>query len=270
LFGKATRRPWRTKTPANAISHVRQITKPGDCVSVDQLESTTLGLIAQLKGRPTVRRYRTATIFVDHFSGLSYVHLQKTTNAEDIVEAKEAFELFAASKGGQILHYHADNGRFADNRFRKAVMERRHTLSFCGVNAHLQNGMAERRIRELQDHSRTMLIHASKRWPSVIYTYTLAVRSPYGKRGSQLDPKDEEEADSDRAFSRSKASFNPKTATTLARPTQRHGGSRETRQVVRADQSGTFLGKVLAACKDRRPRSVSHDGSHLSAISFQV
>ena len=149
LFGKATRRPWRTKTPANAISSVRQVTKPGDCVSIDQLESSTPGLIAQLKGRPTVQRYRAATIFVDHFSGLSYVHLQKTTNAEETVEAKEAFELFASSHGVQILHYHADNGRFADNRFRKAVTERRQTVSFCGINAHFQNGMAERRIREL-------------------------------------------------------------------------------------------------------------------------
>jgi GAG-pre-integrase domain len=48
LFGKATRRPWRSKTPNNQTDPSRTIIKPGDCVSVDQLESTTPGLIAQL------------------------------------------------------------------------------------------------------------------------------------------------------------------------------------------------------------------------------
>ena len=71
-----------------------------------------------------------------------------------------------------VLHYHADNGRFADNKFRQAVNQvRGQTLSFCGVNAHFQNGVAERRIRELQDHARTMLIHSSKRWPTAINTH---------------------------------------------------------------------------------------------------
>jgi hypothetical protein len=74
LYGKATRRPWRSKTPNDADETVRTVTRPaGDCVSVDQLESSTPGLVlAQLKGRPTSKRYK---VFVDHFSGLSYVYL---------------------------------------------------------------------------------------------------------------------------------------------------------------------------------------------------
>lgn len=168
LFGKATKRPWRTKTPSNKGDPSKTVTKPGDCVSVDQLESSTPGLIAQMKGKPTVKRYKVATVFVDHFSRLSYLHLQKTTSAEETVEAKDAFERFAASHGVQVRHYHADNGRFADNKFRKAVSDNRQTISFCGVNAHFQNGVAERRIRELQDHARTMLIHARRRWPKAI------------------------------------------------------------------------------------------------------
>ena len=95
LFGKATRRPWRSKTPNNADETSRTVMAPGDCVSIDQLESPTPGLIAQLKGIPTKQRYKVATVFVDHFSRLSYVHLQKTTNAEETLEAKKAFEQFA-------------------------------------------------------------------------------------------------------------------------------------------------------------------------------
>ncbi|WP_317203594.1 hypothetical protein, partial [Janthinobacterium sp.] len=172
LYGKATRRPWRSKSPNNKDETARLITMPGQCVSIDQLESTTPGLIGQLKGIPTKLRYKVATVFVDHFSRLSFVYLQKTTSAEETVLAKEAFERYAASHGVAVTHYHADNGRFADNKFRQAVNQvRGQTLSFCGVNAHFQNGVAERRIRELQDHARTMLIHSSKRWPTAINTH---------------------------------------------------------------------------------------------------
>jgi len=160
-YGKATRKPWRTKSPEN---NVKSVTTPGQCVSIDQLVSTTPGLIAQLRGRPTKHRYQAATVFVDHASRLSYVHLQHTTSAEETVAGKLAFERFAKSHGVQaIQHYHADNGIFADNLFKRAVAEGGQTLSFCGVNAHWQNGVAKRRIRELQDHARTMLLHAAHR-----------------------------------------------------------------------------------------------------------
>jgi hypothetical protein len=135
---------------------------------VDQLESTTPGLIAQLKGIPTTKRYKVATVFVDHYSRLSYVHLQKMTSASETIEAKDSFKHFARAHGITVLHYHADNGRFADNMFREAVASKHQTLSFCGVNAHFQNGVAERRIRELQDLARMMLIHANRRWPQAI------------------------------------------------------------------------------------------------------
>jgi hypothetical protein len=84
------------------------------------------------------------------------------------VEAKVAFERFANVSGVKILYYHADNGVFADNKFKAHVASQNQTLTFCGVNADFQNGLAERRIRELTEHARTMLIHAQKRWPSAI------------------------------------------------------------------------------------------------------
>lgn len=154
LYGKASRKPWRTKQSAREESHEVVLTKPGQCVSVDQLVSTTPGLIAQLQGRPTTKRYMVATIFVDHYSGLSFVNVQKTASAEETVEGKEKFEAYAASCGVHVQHYHADNGIFADNQFCKAIKDAKQTLSFCGVNAHFQNGVAERRIRELQDSAR--------------------------------------------------------------------------------------------------------------------
>ena len=168
IFGKATKRPWRSKTRKSNGNKITKITEPGQCVSVDQLESSTPGLVAQMRGIPTIKRYKGATIFVDQHSGLSYVHLQKTLSGAETVEAKEAFERYARSHGVQVAHYHADNGRFADNKWRKACADNGQVLTFCGVNAHFQNGIAERRIRELQEQARTMLIHANKRWPETI------------------------------------------------------------------------------------------------------
>jgi hypothetical protein len=46
LYGRATKQPWRTKGQANKI---RTVTKPGECVSVDQLESPVPGFIGQTK-----------------------------------------------------------------------------------------------------------------------------------------------------------------------------------------------------------------------------
>jgi Reverse transcriptase (RNA-dependent DNA polymerase)/GAG-pre-integrase domain len=169
LYGKATRRPWRTKPKVgHQGGKLRTATEPGQCISVDQLESTTPGLIAQIKGWLTKKRYRVATIFVDHFSGLSYIHLQKSTNAEETLEAKLAFERYASKFKVQVKSYQADNGRFAENKFMTAVKDSGQTITFCGVNAHFQNAVAERRIRTLQDQARTMLIHAQHRWPKAI------------------------------------------------------------------------------------------------------
>ena len=91
-----------------------------------------------------------------------------TTNADETVEGKIRFEQYARHHGVQVEHYHADNGVFADNKFKQAIQESGQKLTFSGVNAHWQNGTAERRIRELQDTTRTMMLHAATRWPGAI------------------------------------------------------------------------------------------------------
>ena len=167
IFGKSTRRPWRTK---GAYRPVFPATKPGECVSVDQLKSSTPGFVAQLKGILTTRRYTVSTVFVDHFSDLSYVHFSSSDTAVETLAAKHAFERYAASHGVTIQHYHCDNGRFAENVFLQSVKDSNQRISFCPVNKHAANGKAEKRIRDLQDTARTILLHATARWPSAIMT----------------------------------------------------------------------------------------------------
>lgn len=167
LYAKAHKIPWRTKSSANR-GKILQAEHAGQCVSIDQLESSTPGLIAQLRGFITKQRYKVVTVFTDHFSDLSYVHVQRTTNMEDTLTAKKTFETWANAQGVPILHYHCDNGRFADKAFTDHVLEKGQTISFCGANAHFQNGRSEKRIRDLQDQARVSLVHAKHRWSTAI------------------------------------------------------------------------------------------------------
>ena len=99
-YGKMHRKPWRMKgRPSNPS---RVATEPGQIVSVDQLESPTPGFIAQLKGTLTKQCYKYATVFVDQYSRLSYVHLQRTITSDETVQAKIAFERYAQERGVQI------------------------------------------------------------------------------------------------------------------------------------------------------------------------
>ena len=166
LFGKATKRAWRDKGP---VSSLVPSTTTGQCVSVDQPESSIMGLLAQTKGAPTTQCYNSATVFVDHHTMFTFVYVQQSTAAAHTVLAKEAFELFSRNFGVTILHYHGDNGRFAENLFMIHACKRGQRVTHCGVNAHdFQNGIAERRIKDLQDRGRTMMVHAKHNWPDAI------------------------------------------------------------------------------------------------------
>jgi hypothetical protein len=165
-FRAMTKIPWKNR---EATRTVFKATKPGQCVSVEQMISTQVGFYAQLKGILTKQRYRGATIFVDYFSGYKYSHLMTHLSSEETVAAKYAFERHASELGVTILHYHAVNGRFCDNAFRAACEQGGQRLTFCGVNAHFQSGRAEKAIRDLSESASKQLLHAQARWPSTIH-----------------------------------------------------------------------------------------------------
>jgi hypothetical protein len=166
LYGAMTKVPWRGRDSAGEVFVA---SRPGQCVSVDQMISTQVGFVAQLKGTLTKKRYKAATIFVDHFSRLQYVHLMTSLSSEETIAAKLAFERFSNQNGVRIEHYHCDNGRFADNDFKSACEQARQRLTFCGVNAHFQNGIAEKAIRDLSESARKQLLHARQRWPAAVH-----------------------------------------------------------------------------------------------------
>jgi Reverse transcriptase (RNA-dependent DNA polymerase)/GAG-pre-integrase domain len=166
LYAKKTRKPWRGR-PTSGI-HTRVAAAPGDMVAIDQMVSPTPGLVAQMKGFLTKQRYTAATVFVDHFSNLSFTYFQKGLTIAETLEAKAAFERYAAAHGVTIKHYQTDNGIFETDSFRTSVEMAGKTISYAGVNAHHQNGHAEGKIRDLQAMGRAMLLHAAHRWPAAI------------------------------------------------------------------------------------------------------
>ena len=166
LYGKATKRACRSKQGKQRQE--KKALKPGEVISVDQKVSPVPGLIAQMVGFLMRQCYKYTSVFVDQASCMGFVYLQKTCSAEETIEAKRAFEQYAENHGVRVQAYNADNGIFKEKKWVEECRQRKQDLTFTGVNAHHQNGVAERRICELQETTRVILIHATERWPGVV------------------------------------------------------------------------------------------------------
>ena len=210
MYSKMTRRPWRNKRRHDRAPATTPAV--GEVVSVDQMVSSTQGFIAQMTGILTTSRYKYATVYVDQGSRLGYVYLQKTASAEETIRGKIAFELYARSHGITIKGYHADNGIFRANKWVEHCLSQHQRLSFAGVNAHHQNGIAERRIRELQELARTMMIHAARRWPKCITAnlWPYAIRMANDAFNHCPNMKDTTRRSPLQIFGNTKVAMNPK------------------------------------------------------------
>ena len=82
--------------------------------------------------------------------------------------AKTAWEKILSLAGRKVSHYHADNGRFADEGFMTDINDKNQEITFCGVGAHHQNGIIENKNKFLTQGARTLLLHAMRMWPQMI------------------------------------------------------------------------------------------------------
>ena len=128
------------------------ITEPGAVVSVDQLVSPTPGFISQMTGRLPTKRYNYATVFVEQSSKLGYIYIQETNNPLKTLEAKKSFQQHSMDRGVVIKAYHADNGIFRSNDWKKAYRNERQQLTFSGVNTHFTNRPRENTQRSTVRH----------------------------------------------------------------------------------------------------------------------
>ena len=186
-YGKMTKRPWRVKGDNKHAT--KTATQTGQIVSVDQLESNSPGLVAQLKGKLTQQQYKYAMVFVDQFLGYTFIFLQRCLTSEETVQAKHAFEPSSEQCRVKIKHYHADNGRFADNAFIQDCKTQGQSISFCGVDANFQNGIAERRIRDMQGHTRTSMLYAMNKWRKMILICLWPYAMRYANDVANATPK---------------------------------------------------------------------------------
>ena len=211
MYGKATKRQWRHKTPNNKDESFVP-TKPGQVVYVDLLRSPTPGFIAQTTGILTIKRYNYACIYVDGYSGLGYVNLQKSSDADETITGKNAFERFCGDRGVRVEHYHADNGIFRAYKWIADCNTKGQSITFAGVNAHHQNGKAEARIRRLQDLTRTMMIHARRRWPTEVSPnlWPYAMRMANDAYNATPNMADKEKRSPEQLFNRTTVTTNPK------------------------------------------------------------
>jgi hypothetical protein len=151
-------------------------------------------------------------VYVDHASRLGYVYLQKSADADETVKGKLAFEAYAESRGISIKAYHADNGIFRAKKWLQACEDKRQRITFTGVHAHHTNGMAEKRIRDLQDLARAMLLHANSKWNTHITAnlWPYAIRMANEVLNSTPCPQLETRQTPQQVFDRTKVLPNPK------------------------------------------------------------
>ena len=110
--------------------------------------------------------------------------------------AKHTFERSADQCGMKILHYHTDNGQFTDNAFIADCHLKQQSLSYCRVNAHFQNGIAEHHIQDLQEQTRTSMLYTMNKWKKMVliclwpyamrHTNDIANATP--RKGEELSP----------------------------------------------------------------------------------
>jgi hypothetical protein len=78
-----TKVPWKGRTSSDHQVFVAM--KAGQCVSVDQFILMQAGIIAQLNGTLTKKRYTKAIVFVAHYSKLNYIHLMTKLTSEETI-----------------------------------------------------------------------------------------------------------------------------------------------------------------------------------------
>ena len=142
--------------------------EPGDLVFADQYESRQPGRAFTTKGLSSSSHFRGGTLFVDAASHYVFVSHQMGSTATETIQSKLKFEREATTCGVTVQAYHTDNGIFTAKEFMRELAEKGQGIKYSGVSAQFQNGAAENAIKIVVRNARTMMIHATLRWPGFV------------------------------------------------------------------------------------------------------
>ena len=164
------------RTPDSTITHAIQdkelaIRKgdlhPGDCVSTDQYVCKQPGRLSHTYGKEDESlKYNGGTIYMDHGSRYVYLRNQISLAIGETLQGKHDFEGFAKTHGVKIKNIRADNKPFGSKEFLLDLKLQDQEITFSGVGAHHENGVAERTLRTISSWARAMLMHQCLHWPS--------------------------------------------------------------------------------------------------------
>jgi hypothetical protein len=108
------------------------------------------------------------SFWIDHYSKYVYATFHQTKAASELLASKQEFESWAAKYNVHISSIRADNGVYTAKVFIESCTKKQQNLTFCGIGAHWQNGIAERFIGTITEKARTFLLCAMHKWPSHI------------------------------------------------------------------------------------------------------
>ena len=152
--------------PEREMAIRRNNLQPGECVSIDQYVCRTPGRLAHTFGKEDEStRYTGGTIFVDHATGFTFTRHQISLRIGETLQAKHEFEAFMGQFGIKVQAYRADNHPFGKPTFIRDCEIQDQTLTFSGVGAHFQNGVAERALQTNTNWARAMMMHQLIHWP---------------------------------------------------------------------------------------------------------
>ena len=135
---------------------------------MDQAQMSTPGRPLTYSGKNNKNKIFFVIIFVDSVSKKVFCEFQHSADSDETLKAKRAMERDAKTCGVKIKAFRADNGIFKSTQFRLELENNDQNITFCGVGAHHQNGIAERYIRTMVDKARTVLLTVHARWPDMI------------------------------------------------------------------------------------------------------
>jgi hypothetical protein len=147
--------------------------QPGTKVSIEKYISGLPCRVTHTRGKEdNNNQYNGGFIFVDHCSGYIHHNNQVSLRIGETLKGKHNFECFSKQFNVKIKHYHADNAPFGANEFKADIANQDQELTYYGLGAHHQNGVAEHSIWTITQWACSMLLHSILHWPVLNYSHS--------------------------------------------------------------------------------------------------